>query len=146
MLIKGRSFTVEKLPDEPIVIVRFTLPPRLDIEKMFQDIASQVNDTLDGVDGRVFRLNDISLFDRINIFNQIVRGLAFEVKGIPGSNSDPRISPAFVGKGANVRLLVEALRQEQYGGLDVPAFPTLDEALAQVRQWIAEGELQAVRE
>jgi hypothetical protein len=42
----------------------------------------------------------------------------------------------FVGRGRDAQLIVNALKQKQYGSYDVPLFPTLDQALESIRTTI----------
>lgn len=142
----GLGYSVKRLPGEPIIHMKVVVPPRLDIERMFGEIAADVMKCL-GPDeaGPVYRVNDMSMYNRINIFSQVVMGLAYETKGRPGTNSDPRLIPVFVGSGKAVQLIVEALKQKQYGCWTVPHFPDMETALAQIRQWVAEGAVIYVR-
>jgi hypothetical protein len=131
----ARGYRIETVEGLPVVVVRLTFPPRLDVENMFFEIAGEFRDVLSHTKRRLYRINDFSAFYHINIFSSVVRGLAAETRGWPGTDSDPRLYPIMVGKGVNVRLIVEALRQEQYGGWNIPTFPTLDDALGKIRVW-----------
>lgn len=135
------GYRIEPHNSLPVIMVKLTFPPRPDVERMFAEVASGVNHYLDGMARRIYRVNDFTVFNGIPIFSQVIRGLAAETMGRPGTNSDPRLYPVMVGKGSNVRLIVEALREERYGRWNVPAFATLDEALDQIRRWEA-GEEQ----
>lgn len=141
----GLGYRITKLADEPIVLVKMALPPRLDVERMFGEIAEQITGYLPEGNGRVYRINDMSVFNAVNVFSQVVRGLAYETRSLPGTNSDPRLIPVFVGKGKTTELIVEALKQRQYGGWQVPHFPSQEEALTQTRQWIRDGVEAALR-
>jgi hypothetical protein len=79
----------------------------------------------------------MSAFDFLPIFSAVVRGLAFETQETPGTSSDPRLIPIFVGNGKDVKLIVEALKQKQYGSYHVPLFPSQEAALAHIREQIA---------
>ncbi len=130
----GTGYRITRLDDPPALVVRFVLPPRLDIERLFDEVAAEIDAELANAEGRLYRINDLSLFDHVPIFSLVVRGLAHEVQRRPGSSSDPRLIPVFVGAGRDARLIVDALKQEQYGSWDVPLYPTLEEALAALRE------------
>lgn len=131
------GYRFETVAGLPVMVVRLTFPPRLDVEKMFAEAARECCDALSHTKRRMYRINDFSAYDQVNIFSAVVRGLAAETRGRAGTNSDPRLYPIMVGRGVSARLVVEALRQEQYGSWSVPWFPTLDEAVAKIRQWEA---------
>lgn len=134
---------VEKLANEPILIVKFLLPP-LSMHRMFENITAEALTILERHEGKMFRINDFTALNHVPIFSEVVQGMALETRQRPGTSSDPRFIPIFVGKSKDVKLLVEALKQEQYGGYIVPLFPTLDEALAQIRAWIASNNIPEV--
>jgi hypothetical protein len=131
----ARGYRLETVEGLPVLVVRLTFPPRLDVEKMFNEIAVDCCDALSRTKRRMYRINDFSAYDHINIFSAVVRGLAAETQGRAGTNSDPRLYPIMVGKGSSVRLIVEALRQEQYGSWAVPSFFTREDALAAIGRW-----------
>src|SRR5437870_1220659 len=111
----GLGYKIIEVADLPAVVVKLGLPPRPDTENLFRDIAKDLLPILDAAQRPIYRINDMSMFDPIPIFSAVVRGLAFETQRLPGTNSDPRVIPMFVGNGRDVKLIVEALKQEQYG-------------------------------
>ena len=131
----AQGYKIEAIAGLPALVVRLTFPPRLDVEKMFAEIATEFRERLIHAKRRLYRINDFSTYNQVNIFAYLRRGLASETRGWPGTTSDPRLYPILVGQGASVRLIVEALRKDEYGGWDMPAFPTLDEAVSKIRGW-----------
>ncbi len=129
------GYRIDVLDDLPVVIVKITFPPRLDVEHMFAEIARDIQPRLGDATSLTYRINDLSLFNHINIATHVIRGMVNEVRGWPGTNSDSRIFSIMAGKGANVQLLVENLRSEQYGGWNIQAFDTVEQALIQIRKW-----------
>ncbi len=130
------GYKIELLTDLPVIVVKITFPPRLDVEHMFAEMARDIHPHLgSNLSRRVYRINDMTLYNSINIATHIIRGMEHEVHGWPGTNSDPRVYSIMVGKGENIRLVTEGLKTEHFGGWNVPAFPTLDDALAQIRKW-----------
>jgi hypothetical protein len=133
----GLGYKVLKLDDLPVVVVKLVMPPRLDVENLFREVAAQILPHLEAADGPLYRINDMSAFDLLPIFSAVVRGLAFETQGTPGTSSDQRLIPIFVGNGKDVKLVVEALKQQQYGSYHVPLFATQEAALDYIREQIA---------
>jgi hypothetical protein len=129
----GLGYRVTRLLDLPVIVAKLVIPPRLDVENLFREIAAEVLPHIEAANGPLYRINDLSAFDLIPIFSAVVRGLAFETQQLPGTSSDPRLIPMFVGKGRDAQLIVNALKQDQYGNYDVPLFPTLDQALERIR-------------
>jgi hypothetical protein len=127
------GYNIKQVGNLPVVVVKLGLPPRLDTENLFRDIAADLLPIIDTAERPLYRINDMSIFDPVPIFSAVVRGLAFETQCLPGTSSDPRLIPMFVGNGRDVKLIVEALKQKQYGEWNVPLFPNLDAALAHIR-------------
>src|SRR5690348_3015968 len=109
----GLGYRVTRVPDVPVVVVKLQLPPRLDVENLFREIAADILPYIEAAHQPLYRINDMSVFDPLPIFSAVVRGLAFETQRLPGTSSDARLIPMFVGKGRDVRLIVEALKQDQ---------------------------------
>src|SRR5687768_7425376 len=133
----GFGYRVTRLADAPVIVVKLVMPPRLDIENLFREIAAECLPHIEAANRPLYRINDMSAFDALPIFSAVVRGLAFETQQIAGTSSDPRLMPMFVGKGRDVKLIIEALKQKQYGEYIVPLFPTMDAALEYVRSELA---------
>jgi hypothetical protein len=132
----SKGFIVSKLPDLPVVHVAYTVP-RDDIENAHREIAQEVIALLNGSEGRFYRINDFTAIDHLPIFSPIIRAMPMEIRGEPGTSSDPRITPLFVGQSQSVQILVDGLAQPQYGGWKPKLFPTVDAALDYVRYKIA---------
>ena len=128
----GFGYRVSRLADAPVIVVKLVMPPRLDVENLFREIAAECLPHIEAANRPLYRINDMSAFDALPIFSAVVRGLAFETQQMAGTSSDPRLTPMFVGKGKDVKLIVEALKQKQYGEYHVPLFLTLDEALEHI--------------
>jgi hypothetical protein len=131
----GLGYQVMQIERLPVVYVKITFPPRLDVERMFSEIAMQASTLIDTMPSEVYRINDLSAFNLIPIASQVIRGMHFEVKGRPGTNTDPRVTSILVGKGSNIELLVEALRKPEFGSWNIASFDTLDSALSQIGRW-----------
>ncbi len=54
------------------------------------------------------------------------------------------VRPFFVGTHQLARLYIEAARQEQFGGAQIPMFVTLDDALAAARAFLAQFKTEPV--
>lgn len=124
------------LPAEPILVIRY-MGDRVedDIPASTQEIAR----LLQGMEGPIYRIAD---FSEANVdLSAFMIGMARSTRGIEGTFSDPRMRPIFVGTQDLINLAVAAARQEQYGGLYIVAFPTLDEALAYARTEISRRRL-----
>ena len=131
------GYRVKMLEDLPIIVVKLSLPPRLDTEHMFAEIARDILPLLGDGTRRFYRINDLSVFDNVPIAQFVIRGLDKETRGWAGTNTDPRLISIMVGKGDNVRLVIDSLKTERYGYWNVPAFDTLDDALEQIKRWEA---------
>src|SRR5512138_1101281 len=131
----GLGYQVMRIEGLPAIVVKITFPPRLDVERMFSEIAMEATALIDGIHGPAYRINDLSAYNVINIATHVIRGMHFEVKGRPGTNTDPRVTSILVGKGSNIDLLVDALHKPEFGSWNVAAFDTLEHALNQITRW-----------
>jgi len=129
------GYRIDVRDDLPVIIACITFPPRLDVERMFAQIARDIQPHLGDSNSLTYRINDLSIYDNINIATHVIRGMVNEVRGWPGTNSDPRVFSILVGKGDNIRLLIENLRSPKYGSWNIQAFDTLAQALDQIARW-----------
>lgn len=129
------GYRIDFRKDLPVVIVKIAFPPRLDVEHMFAEMARDILPHLGGADSLTYRITDLSLYNSINIASQVIRGMVNEVRGWAGTSSDPRVYTILVGKGTNIRLLLEKLHSAQYGHWNTLAFETQEEALRQIAKW-----------
>ncbi|MEO1443621.1 MAG: hypothetical protein AAFV33_24680, partial [Chloroflexota bacterium] len=56
-----------------------------------------------------------------------------------GSVTDPNVLTVLVGEHILIDLYVDAMRQEAFGGVDIPLFGAMDDALVYVRAQIHMG-------
>ena len=122
------------LPEEPILIISYLG------ERVEQDIpasSAEIAQMLDGIEGPIYRIVD---FTKAKIdFAVLVEGLARSTRKDPGTFSDPRMRPIFVGTQEMVRFGAESASQDHYGNLKIMVVGTREEALAYARQQIAAG-------
>ncbi len=123
---------VEPLPDAPIVIV--SLQPHTNIDREVQDIAAAVADLINEMGSPLVVIHDFSDYDVS--FPNMVQKLASETQGLPGSLSDERVIPMFVGRSAMVELGAQSFAQKQYGDTVVLLFADLDDAVDYARRFI----------
>jgi len=129
------AFTVEKLPDEPIIIITFRNPSNPTED--YGPLLDQVAKLCEGLEGPIYRITDLR---QVNFsFSDMVVSIAEEFKsGRPGSAADPRIKAVLAASGELVKLAAESVKQEQYGAQsDTPIFTSLDEAIAYARAELA---------
>ena len=125
------TFTIEMLPDEPIVICTMSdqFNPITDYGAFWQQLGA----ILQGKEGPIYRITYLET-EQIQ-FSDMVTALAAEAKsGMPGSLTDPRIRSLLVNRSLLAQMAVESIKQDQYGRLETPLFGTLDEALAHARR------------
>ena len=124
--------TIEVLPDSPIVVV--SLQPHADIDREVHEIAAGVADLLDEAGGPLIVIHDFSAFDIS--FSEMVQKLASESQGLPGSLSDERVIPMFVGHSSMVELGAQSFAQRQYGDTVILLFADLDDAVDYARRMV----------
>ena len=127
-------FSVELLQGEPIVIV--TVQPTFDPLINYDSLFSQLGSVLRGVPGPIYRITEL-LAGQIT-FSDMTTAIEQEANsGKPGSTGDARIRSILVSRALLAQTAVSTIARDQYGGLDVPLFGTLSEALAYARAELA---------
>ena len=123
-------FMVEHIMREPIIVINWQ--PPFDFEADIIESNRAAADFADHTKGIVYRVIDAHEIDMT--FGDLVTLLAAKTRNEPGSLRDPRIHTVLVGTHDLLRLKADSLRQKQYGELDIPLFPTVDEAVDYCRQ------------
>ena len=122
------SVRVEKLPDQPVIIL--TYQGHMDVETV-KSAFVQSAVIADTINGTVYRISDVrkgegNFADVVNIIKAIRESAL-------GSSADPKIKGIFVGGHQMVRLYADILKQEQFGATNIPFFKTMEEALEYIR-------------
>ncbi|MBI5958944.1 MAG: hypothetical protein HY866_09430 [Chloroflexi bacterium] len=126
------SFTIETLPNEPIVLIK--VRGQSNAMKDYPQLLKELGELLAHREGPIYRVSDFSEADNLS-FSDLVVALAQEYCGsVPGSAADPRIQVVLVSSNEMLKWGAESAQQEQYGGMESPPiFSTLKEALAYCR-------------
>lgn len=125
-------YRLEKLPDEPIVIIHLEDPFTVEDAKQ------------SAIDMMAYRSEDyvsfmISNASNITIpFSELVSIMAAVGGEGAGKINDPQIRVLSVGTDKMVKMAAEAYGQEQYGGADVGFFNTVEGALQHARTQLIE--------
>ena len=124
------SVATRRIGNEPIIVVTFTDPFNdEDAELGNQETARLIAE----VNRPVYRIEDLTTLT-ID-FSTIVRGVGTVAQpNAAGTTRDPNARFIYVGQGEMVKMIVNSLAQEQYGGNKYPAFATLDEAISYARK------------
>jgi hypothetical protein len=120
------SYDVQLLSGEPVILVSFS-PPFDPLNDVPQAYAKAV-ELSQSVQTMVFLLSDVST---INLsLDDLINGMAMLKNALP-KFKDYR----FIGIGSSdmVKLAARAMRQAQYGNVDVSLFSSLNDALARIR-------------
>jgi hypothetical protein len=123
------SFEVQQLKDKPIVVITCHNP-----FDFTEDIAAANRQVAALLENRETITRIIDFTEIEMTFADLVESLATKTRAVPGSLRDTRVQTVFVGTHELVVMKAQSLRQEQYGGLNVPLFESLDEAIAHCRQ------------
>lgn len=133
------AVSVTRLPGEPIVVATLCGPLNVDaLRTMFTQTAELTHD----LDGPIYRIADFLHADAS--FKSMARVVTETTRQRPYGTRDPRIRPVLVCGYNRLRFLPDLFRQKAFGGIDMPVFDTVDEALVHVRTQL-EAELRPVR-
>lgn len=119
--------SLEQLSPRPVFLIRYSDPFTPD---QVLSIFAEIGQTAEKVQP-VFVINDLTQI-AMN-FSDMMLGMREAALGGPGTAADPRTRHVLVGGHELIQFTSEALKQEQYGQRNVPAFSTIDEALAYIK-------------
>lgn len=128
------SLKVERLQQESIVLATLTgtVTPELITEMYAQSAA-----LADEIGGHVYRITDVRECDIS--FSDLLLALAEASEGQPGSPTDPRITGMLVGTNQMSLMFSKSAEQDQYHNMNIPHFNEMDQAMAYIREQMANG-------
>lgn len=118
---------VEQYPELPVIVA--TVTGKMTIEDA-RTIFSESAAIMDTMSGPVFRITDVRQMD--TDFTEVTAMLKEASHGQPGTTSDPRLQVVMVGGHALTRFYADAMRQSQFGGVAVPVFQHIEDALTYI--------------
>ncbi|MBN1313346.1 MAG: hypothetical protein JXB30_18210 [Anaerolineae bacterium] len=119
---------VEKLPDEPIVVVWLSSSVHIDSLEIYQERTHQTIELLDSMEEPVYYVYDLSEA-KLNIA-EIVLGANKGAGSSASSLRHPNVKEVLVVTQSNlIKLAAKGLNTEIFGFVPVSVFDTLDEAL-----------------
>lgn len=123
-------FTVERLPDEGILIIALRRDYRFgeDREALEHAVNSKISEGETGLQA-VYDLRELKMS-----FGDLVIAMSNVTQKSSGSMGDNRFSTIVVGSSEMVRLGILAFEQEQYGKLKFPLFERVEDALKYARE------------
>jgi hypothetical protein len=125
--------TVDKLSDEPIVVVKMMNP--IDIKHDVPAMSQQIQDVLARQTEPIWYIGYVQ--DLKLSFGDFVQALAMSTRGEMAFMRHPNIKEIYaIAEGSLVQMAARALTQAQYGGLRVTLCSSLDEALRKAREAI----------
>jgi hypothetical protein len=119
---------VSRIPDEPVIIA--TLRGQIVAEDT-QYIFDRTQELRQNMPEHIYRITDVR--DATSSFASIIEIIQQGAADRPSSTSDPTVTVVFVGKSQWSKLYIDALRQSEFGQVDIPLFNTLDEARAFIK-------------
>jgi hypothetical protein len=135
--ITSMGFSIEWVPNEPILIATGSgLISAADFQGMYVQVAAMI----DGMDGKIYRIADYTTAD--SSFMDILKAVKLASTQAAGSSSDPRIQTIYVGTSQWIAFARTALQQPQFGGIMIPTFHDLTDALTFARIEIAKAQTE----
>ena len=119
--------TVVKVENEPILIATFSGAVTADdMREMFSQSAAIMGDA----QHTFYRITDA--YNATSNFVEMLGAVQAASKGQAGSTTDPRIRTTFVGSSTWITFARNALQSPKFGGLNLAAFDSMEEALSSV--------------
>lgn len=132
------TYTLELLPGEPIALLKLVDP--FDFQQEPRQINEELITLLKEMEGNLFLICD-ALELSFN-FSDLVMGLAATFRSDLPADIDrkqfgTRLRTIAVGTSGLLKLAIDSVRQDQYGGWRFLRVDTVEEALARAREEIA---------
>ena len=115
---------VSALPDKPVVLA--TLRGQITLDDAIH-IFKRTHELRQSMPEYIYRLTDVR--EATSSFSEIIQIIRSGAGDLPSATNDPTITVVFVGKSQWSKLFIDAMRQQQFGQVNIPLFNTLDEAL-----------------
>jgi hypothetical protein len=128
------GFTLEMLPNEPIMIV--TGKGALTVHD-FNEMFADSRKLLAGMKGPIYRIVDFT--ESTTSFMDLIRITQISIKGEEGTTTDSRIKPVIVGTNQWVSLGRTIFEQPQFSGMHFPTMVSMEDALIYARTQLAAG-------
>jgi len=126
-------FKVEQINDEPIMTMTSRgFVTSQDALEMSEACAI----LMDKIGTPTYWILDVS--NSQSDFQQLFNIILTQSKGKPGTATDPRGIGAIVGTNPLIKLFQNAIKQRQFGGMNLPMFTSMDSALAAIRLQIVQ--------
>lgn len=125
------AFTVKRLKDEPIVVLKITYPLEDAVQETI-DSDHAVAELGKEIEGRYYRIADMLGLELS--WNDVLSWLAQQKKASPGSINDPRIVNLLVSDTSMTKNSAQFAGQEQYGSVNIKVFDTVEEAIVHARK------------
>jgi len=123
--------TVEKVLGKPIVLVEYHGHITTDDARA---VFAQIAGLLDNYGAPLYRITRVDCDNAHTSFDEVLMLTTLSSKGRRGSATDPDIKTVLVGEHLLIDLYIDAMRQDAFGGVEIPLFDTLDDALEHVRE------------
>ena len=128
------GFTLELLPDEPIMFVTSKgALTALDFTEMYDE--SRI--LLSGMKGPIYRIIDFR--ESTTSFMDLIRITQVATKGVEGSTTDPRIKAIVVGTNQWISLGRTIFEQPQFSAMHFPTLESIEDALDYAHKQLAAG-------
>ena len=132
--MSNQPYTMEMLPGEPILLVTFT--DSFSVKEHYDSFLEKLRGTFDEASEPIWMIDHF--LDMRLSFSEMVSALGKTTKGSLNVFRHPNFRKlAVISKNDLLVLSSKAMKQVQYGGIEVDLYPTLEEALAGIREDIA---------
>jgi hypothetical protein len=128
--------TVERLPEQPIIVAKFSGHIIADdVREVFTRSLTMITPE----DKLIYRVSSLEEADSsfVDAFQSVQAGATEQ----PGTTKDSRFRVILVGRSRWTQMFVQFMAQKQFGGVVIPCFPTMDKALEYIEAEIARSEV-----
>lgn len=127
-----------QIDGEPIIITTFSGNVVIDDIYAMYDSTLAFQQQVGGVIYRISYMGDIT-----TDFPTLMQVLRTAAENRAGSGGDPNVRLVFAGTSVMARMIKDALTNPQFGGVNIPLFAKVDDALEYIRITRAEEEAES---
>jgi hypothetical protein len=112
------------MPDEPVIVATLTGFVTIDTIK---EMYAGSNELARDIVGRLYRITDVTNIS--SSFMEVLKVVREASQGRPGTSTDPNVTVVLVGTNEMAKLVADMLKQPQFGGLAIPIFKCMEDAV-----------------
>jgi hypothetical protein len=124
------GFNIKRYSEQPAIFVIEVVKP-FDFVADMHAMYGAIQDARQGLEGKLSIIFDLRRLEMT--FSELVVAMDEQRRGHAGSMTDPSIQTLIAASDDIIKMGAKGMGQEQYGGVDIPLYESVEAALAHVQ-------------